>query len=190
MQFIFDNLVALLIGTVVLLILLGLMTDWSTESMDRTRQHMTRESQRALAEMFERDILNVGANVPVGSPMILENSTGNFSFYSAVNGTGVAKQIDYKLIPVSQPDGSTLYQIERWVDGAYSGGSSVYFRWFEVKLLDASNNAVTTAPYTDARKVVVRFQSVLPYTSSIETERASLRHLNWESVYQPTLLAR
>ena len=189
MQFIFDNLVAMLVGLVVILILLGLTTDWSTESIDRTRQHMSRESQRALAEMFERDILNVGANVPVGSPMIVENSATNFAFYSAINGSGVAKLIEYKLVPVVQPDGSTLYKIERWVDGSYSGGSSVYFRWFEVKLLQA-NNLVAPAPYTDARKVVIRFQSVLPYTAEIEKETAALQHMNWESTYQPTLLAR
>lgn len=189
MHFIFDNLVAMMVGLVVILILLGLTTDWSTESMDRTRQHMSRESQRALAEMFERDILNVGANVPVGNPMIVENSASNFAFYSAINGSGVAKLIEYKLVPVVQPDSTTLYKIERWVDGDYSGGSSVYFRWFEVKLLKA-NNTPAPAPYTEARKVLVRFQSVLPYTDQIENDGGVLQQMNWESVYQPTLLGR
>ena len=188
MQLIFDNLIALLVGTVVLLLLLGLSTDWTTENRDRTRQHMTREMQRSLAEMFERDVLNVGANVPVGDDILVANTDSLFSFWGAVNGSGVARLIEYKLKAETQEDGTDLYRIERYVDGTYSGGSPALLRWFEVKLLDVNDSPVTAAPFTDARKILIRFQSVLPYQP--DNEVASLRHLNWESVYQPTLLDR
>lgn len=188
MQLILDNLVALLVGTVVLVILLALTTGWSTETRDRTRAYTTREMQRSLAEMFERDVFNIGANVPVGDPMLVENSDSVFSFHGAVNGSGAARLIEYRLVSHSVSD--STYKIERWVDGVYTGGSAGLLKSFEVDLLSENDVPVTTAPYSAARKVVIRFQSALPYASEIESERASLRQMNWESVYQPALLAR
>ncbi len=192
MQLIFDNLVALLVGTVVIVILLGLTTNWSTESRDRTRQHMTREMQRNLAEMFERDVLNVGANVPVGEPIIVENSPTRFAFNGAVNGSGAAQLIEYRLMEEPQANGSSLYRVERWVEGAYTGGSPGLMRWFEVKLLktDAAGQDVPATTYAEARKIMIRFQAVLPYASEVGSDQASLRQMNWESVYQPSLLDR
>lgn len=194
MQLIFDNLIALLVGTVVLVILLGLTTDWTTENRDRTRQHMTREQQRVLAEMFERDVLNIGANVPVGDPILVANTDSLFSFYGAVNGSGVARLIEYKLKAEMQADSTTLYRIDRHIDGAYSGGTQAVLNWFEVKLLkpdpsDPTKDVLATDPsFSDARKVKIRFQATLPYKSN--NEDASLRVTNWETIYQPSLLNR
>lgn len=189
MQFIFDNLVATFVGTVVILVLLGLSTSWTEEGIDQTQTHMTREMQRTLVEMFERDVINIGANVPVGDPMIAELTDSTFAFYGAVNGTGVAKYIRYRVKPVTQPDGTVLYGVERWVDGAYTGGSPALLEWFEVRLLDGNDNPVS-APYTSARKVALRFKSRMPFETASRSRSAGLQHLHWESVYRPTLLDR
>ena len=190
MQLIFDNLVALLVGTVVIVILLGLTTDWSAENRDRTRQHMTRNTQRNLADMFKRDILNVGSNVPPGETMIVDSSPTRFAFRGSVNGGGSIQLIEYLLVPAIQASGDTLYQVERRVDGTYTGGSPALLRWFEVKLLNANDVHVTAAPYTSARKVMIRFQSVLPYNEEIGARQSTSRQMNWESTYTPSLLDR
>lgn len=190
MQFIFDNLVATFVGTVVILVLLGLSTTWTEEGIDQTQTHMTREMQRTLVEMFERDVINIGANVPVGQPMIAELTDSTFAFYGAVNGTGAAKHIRYRVKPVVQPDESVVYGVERWVDGEYSGGSPALLEWFEVKLQTANGAPVTTPPYTQARKIVLRFKSRPPFKNMTRSNGAGLQHLHWESVYRPTLLDR
>ena len=196
MQLIFDNLVALLVGTVVMVILLGLTTDWSMENRDRTRQHMTRNTQRNLADMFKRDVLNVGSNVPVGEAMIIDNSPTRFAFRGAVNGSGSAQLIEYRVVPAVQASGDTLYQVERHVNGTYTGGSPALLRWFEVKLLkpdplDPSKNIpATDLNFADVRKVMIRFQSVLPYNEEVGVKASTSRQMNWASVYTPSLLDR
>ena len=197
MTFLFDRMLAGLVGMTVLLILVALTTSRTATTYDATRYHAAKQMQRNLVEMLERDVLNLGTGVPVGSPMVLANEADRFAFRAAVNGSGVARLIEYRRIPVSgDPAGEdSLFRIERWVDGEITGGTSGLVTHFSVALQDSTGADVGSA-FIDARRVAVRTELAVPLEGGASTVASSadasvpVRRMAWETVFEPSNLRR
>jgi hypothetical protein len=194
MQFIYDNLTAALVAGVVLLTLAFLTTDRRQTTIDGTRFHAAREMHRTMAEMFERDVRNIGTGVPAGEPMILLKNATTFRFLASIDGGGSVVTIEYRRVNAgTTPDGAQTYRVERYVNGIREGGSSDWVTRFDVDLLTLNDAPVSSTQLMLTRKVVVRLETMVPYEESLNAPRRNrmpVRRLYWESVYRPNNLAR
>jgi hypothetical protein len=192
MQPLLDHLFATIAGGLLLLSVLLLQAERGEEVRDSTRYYSAKNFQTALADMLQRDLLNLGTNLPAGQPMITEIRSDRVTFYTAVNGTGNAVLVTYQEVAVgTTTNGDTVYEIRRYVNGRHTGTGLLVTR-FDLAFADENGVPVSIADAFNARIATVQVENLLPYEARDVNGNMhiSTPHRNyWEISYTPPNLA-
>lgn len=196
MQLLLDHLFVVVAGAILLLSVLLLQGERSEEVRDSTRYYSAKNYQTALVDMVQRDLLNLGTDIPLGQPMIVAIGVDSVSFYSAVNGVGGSKLITYRRRFTGQTiNESPVYAIDRFVGEGISRthtGTGLLVSRFDIEFADESGTPVTLADAHRARIATVRIENVLPFEARESHGGLHLAtpHRNyWEGTYRPLNLA-
>lgn len=174
MHVLFDNVTAVIVGTVVLILVIALQSDVRDATVERTVMYSTKKQTLSLADMLERDLINAGFGVLPGETGILWHSV------DSVGGVVYTDRLEFRSVdPVGNPlearylisvagstelDGASvpLLQLTREVrsGGAWTpaGGSSPTLTAFSIDLLNDQN---TPTDLAGARRLRVRFANAV-----------------------------
>lgn len=197
MQLLLDHLFAVVAGSILLLTVLFMRGERGQEVRDSTSYYAAKNYQTALVDMVQRDLLNLGTDMPLGQPMIVAANTDSVSFYSAVNGVGGARLITYRRrLTGRNINQDPVYAIDRYVGegtGRQHTGTGLLVSRFEIEFADDSGTPVSLADAHRARIATVRVENVLPF-EALEADgglHITTPHRNyWEGTYRPLNLAR
>jgi hypothetical protein len=196
MQLIYDNLAAILVGTVVLLILAGIHLSSQTAGAEAGMYYMNRVQTLSLIQMIERDFPNIGAGVdPQQRDMITAytwtEDERRFEFRAVVDTTEGApvERIQYRVEPVDNPACERLeiqcYEVQRLADTGNgfepSGRSNTFVTDFQIEISPQTGNLA------DVREIRVRLAAL-----SAAGEASIVGRSNWETRFRPfnlTLMA-
>ena len=197
MHIIFDNLTAILIGGIVLLVLLVVQVRSGEINLEQTSMYTAKQLSLDFAEWLEDDLVTLGTNfdstdVRFSLPTQVGGNTTAFEFYQ--------DSINYAVLPpdtvrietryvlsassIAEVADSTvqLYDLTRsvrtqgasgWSAWTTDGQSPSQLSYFEIELLDRQGQTVATESAT--AYIRVAFSLVPPYQSS----KQYLREVNW-----------
>ncbi|MEM1057002.1 MAG: hypothetical protein AAGI52_15875 [Bacteroidota bacterium] len=161
MPSILDNLTAILIGTTVLLMLVGISVRLSQTGTDQQVFETSQRVAQSLAQQLEGDLPNVGYGVPRSIAPIVSWTDSSFAFRQrgGLDPDDPILVVEYRRViagtVIAGGAPQPVYRVERYENGARIGGSPTSLASFELDLLDASGTP--TALPEDARAVRVRF---------------------------------
>lgn len=189
MPFVYDNLIASVIGTTVFLILISIQMRATNANVAQTSRKVALKQAQTLATWLEEDLGQMGRNMD-STPFMPPERTGEeaspmgetfdpdenpaFEFeYEDENGNPTTVQYSVQESPDSPVDvdgGSrTLYELER----SGGGGSSATLGYFDIQFLDRNaqfldETAVTNNP--DAiQSIRIHFSVVAPFRNDETT---------------------
>lgn len=178
MQFIFDNLAAILIAGVLFLVLVAVNQRSRVAAVETSNYYALKQQQLSFVETVKRDLQNVTSlDTVTEDPTTLE-----FRFTARTDPSVSAEHsVVYRREAVGTRDGHNLYQIIRSVDGVSAGGSmSTMLNWVIV----AQNEEGLQVPNVDdARQIFLRFEALNPYSEGETVGRS-----RWEATFRPPLL--
>lgn len=206
MTFIFDNLVASLVGMVAMLMLVTVMTRNTQSNVQASKYYAARVQGNALVEMIKGDLSNIGAGVTDRSDMLEAPEasddgarTESFAFRADIDDQSPgAEHVRYTLQEVdggctagTDVDGSDTGTIACWElvreeeEGAnwvVAGKSPPSITEFTLTLYDASGNA--TADAAAAREVGVELVLLSPLG-----QEGIVQKSRWSSRFRPMNLS-
>lgn len=163
MQFILDNLTALLVYGAIALAVTSLQLRSMQSTTEMTIAYMSKKQTLELADMIEQEIKLIGTGTAQKITNVTTNAAGQTTNFTFWWNDGVTDfEVEYRLIPTDTVTVDEVqiprYRMDRFVNGTYQGGSASTLRDFRIEPLDASGN-VTGA----ATAVMVRAQVVNTY---------------------------
>lgn len=191
---IYDHLVAILIGGVIILLLFNVQQRTQQSSVERTMMYMAKASTLDLASFLERDLMNAGFNTPpVENGVLHINTTDGVTdslVFWGVGAGGTRARIAYGASRVDTAiiagEVVPLLELRRYERRGASfvrvGGSAPTLTSFEITLLTLGN--IPADPST-ARKIKARLtNAVLPDFES-DTHLTGYRRLHWGITLTP-----
>ncbi|MEM8560380.1 MAG: hypothetical protein AAGG50_21365, partial [Bacteroidota bacterium] len=132
MQTLLDHLNASIVGTGVLLVLLGITLIGNETTVDQSMFTAARAQTQSFADVLEEDLINVGVGVPAALDEIVTfDAAGTFTFRRKLDlADSTFAVVSYQwsqvnTIEIEKDDGTVttepLYQVVRTVDGVASG---------------------------------------------------------------------
>ena len=190
----YDHLVAVLVGGVILLLLFNVQQRTQQSSVERTMMYMAKVGTLEMGSFLERDLMNAGFNTPPVENGILEhNNTGDLTdtlLFWGVGSSGARTRIAYGFSAVDSAtiagERVPLYELRRYerrgADYVRVGGSPATLTEFKITLL-TSGNAPTDIFTADKVKVHLS-NAVLPDFED-DTHLAGYRRLYWGITLDP-----
>ena len=185
MQLLLDNLVATTVAGVVLFLLAAVSLDRAEGTRDATRFYAHQRVQTEFVRQLERDLVDAGAGVPVGATPVLAADADSVRFYGVVDTLGTPGTVAYSWRPGGTLDGSPVWSVQRWSNGARSGGAVAVLSAFDVTFVSDGGVAVGPATLDQARAVRVETEWVLPHLD--EEPGAERRQALRRSAYSTTV---
>lgn len=161
MDVLVDHLSATVIGTTVLLVLLGIGLRMTETGTDQQVYETSQRMSQALAQQLEGDLLNVGYGLPASTAPIESWTDSTFTFRrrSGEALTDPILTVEYRRVTTDSTvvDGAPrpVYTVERYENGVYSGGSTALLSTFDIDVLGDSGTPPATLE--DTRAIRVRF---------------------------------
>ena len=182
MQFILDHIASILIGSIVLLVIVGLMFQGNEAMVDQPSYYAAKAQTRVLTEMIEADFGNVGLGVPPGTDIVNEATATATEFLRLIDPDDtVLATVRYEMAPVDTVmiDGQEvpLYEVQRLVNGAVDGKSPARMSEFQVEFRDLDGTPV--ADPTTAKAIHVQFTMIPPFT-----EKGYLNQTHWGRTFR------
>lgn len=191
---IYDHLVAILVGGVIILLLFNVQQRTQQASVERTMMYMAKMNTLDLASFIERDLMNAGFNTPpVETGVLYHNTTDGLTdsliFWGVGAGAGRAR-IAYGVSAVDSAtiEGETvpLYQLRRYERRGAAfvrvGGSASTLTDFEITLLTSGN---IPTDISTARKMKVRLSNAVLPGFEDDNHLAGYRRLFWGITLSP-----
>lgn len=178
MQFILDNLVAIMIAGVLFLILVAVNHRSQTATIESSNYYSLKQQELTFVETLKRDMQNVTHLESITEdPMTLEF---RFRARTAPNDT-TSRTVVYRRVFKKMHDTVSLYQVRRFVNGTQDGGSmSTLVAW---EMIAQNEEGVKVTDADNARQVYVRFEAVNPFQEGETIDRS-----RWEATFRPPLL--
>ena len=143
MPFTLDNLAAVLISGVLVLILVTMQFRAQQANQDRAVLYIAKKQTLSFADVLVRDLSNLGVEMPRNRRISRHSVNGDGLTdtlrFSRVDAFGDTLNIEYRLVvadTIVHQDTTVLYQVERYENGVFSGGSTPTMRSFTIELLD------------------------------------------------------
>lgn len=187
----FDNITAIMIGGVILLILMSMQHQAQTMAVERSVTYVAKQNALEFGTWMQEDIANIGAGMTFGSGVMedIERSGGmttRFRFQRKLDPTDVNPQwVEYRAVPVDTvvigqhqfTKQVVFHRMERRVDGnaTESGSSMGIITDFDVELLDIGGRV--TNDRSAARQLRVSFASAFNFRDS----QKYLRENHWST---------
>jgi hypothetical protein len=178
MQFIFDNLTAVLIAGVLFLILVGVNQRSRIAVVETSSYYALKQQQLSFVEVLQRDMQNVTSLESISEdPVTLE-----FRFHARTDPSDpVDREVIYRRIATGQQGELTTYQVRRLVGGVPDGGSmSTMVVW---QIVAQNEEGVPVGDVANARQVFVRLEAVNPFEPGETVGRS-----RWEATFRPPML--
>lgn len=186
MQFLFDNIVASIVGATVLLMMVATHHRNQLASAEATSYYMLQQQVLDFTSSLQRDMQNVSAAID-----LTEKSDSTFSFMAQVSPTDTTKrQVTYRRKKVESRHRKDTgwrdyYQIERVVAGTVTGGSIGTITSWAVQVLNEEGNPASTVG--DARQVRVALEAASPVDVEVR-DGVTIRDTRWQSTFRPRML--
>ena len=169
MPFTLDNLAAVLISGVLVLILVTMQFRAQQANQDRLVLYTAKKQTLSFADVLVRDLSNLGVEMPRDQRISRHSVNGDGLTdtlrFSRVNTAGDTLNIEYRLVvadTIVHQDTTVLYQVERYENGVLSGGSTPTMRSFTIELLD-ERGATIAVNLRETRQVRIGFVNVMPF---------------------------
>lgn len=186
MPFLLDNLGAVAITGVVILILATIGLRRAETTRDGTRTYQYQRAQSELSNLIERDLTNAGIGTPSGSSPVQLITPTRLVFYGIVDPSGTVGLIEYRAVDGGMAEGIPVLRVERLVDGAAAGGGFERLARFRLTPLDQAGDPVSPASPQDARAVHVDLEWVLwPVEQPGAASRQAVRRAAWSTTIRP-----
>ncbi len=199
MQFILDNLLAIIIGVTVLVIIFAMRMQSQEALIETADSYTMRKQQLAFVEVLERDMQGVYEVNDTSA------SDGVFSFHTRIidesaGNAVVARRVVYQLVKAPGADSLTLYQIKRYqgppdIGTFYNGvrpgtdvptGKSVpSISRFVMRARSRDNQGITNPK--SAQQIYVRFQAASTLKFKAQEHRTA-NAVGFEATYRPVAL--
>ena len=193
MQLILDNINAVMVGGVVLLIMAAMSLNTSEVQIDGARYYAGRLHSSELTQILERDIRNIGMGVDTSQAKIISyewtKTNRVFEFRSVADTTHTAptRQVKYELVPskvlITDTDSVQCYQLNRYTmhSGSYmiDGQSLDTITDLNIQLLESDGSAVGS-DLKETRFVDVSLAAISPLG-----EDAAVRRFRWHTRFRP-----
>ncbi|MEM6784319.1 MAG: hypothetical protein AAF624_11370 [Bacteroidota bacterium] len=197
MQSVLDHLNASIVGTGVLLVLVGITLVGNETTVDQSFFTAARTQAQAFADVLEEDFINIGSGVPTAlDDLVAFNAANTFTFRRKLDPADTTfAEISYQwaavnTIQMEMDSGTTqtvpLYQVTRTVDGVQSGASPATLSEFTIDLRDDAGASTTTLG--DASRLHVRFEAL--YAGANTVSEHTDRRSRWARTYHPPNLNR
>lgn len=178
MQLIFDNIVAIMIGGVLFLILVGVNQRSRVAAVESSAYYALKQQELNFIETLKRDMQNVTNLQSVEE----DPGTLEFQFQARTDPSDTTRRtIVYRRVFQEERGGHDLYQVQRRVDGSPEGGSMATIVTWDI--VAQNEEGVEVADVANARQVFVRFEAVNPFQESDTIDRS-----RWEATFRPPLL--
>ena len=191
---IYDHLVAVLVGGVILLLLFNVQQRVNQSSVERTMTYMAKSNMLALTSYLERDLMTAGFNTPPVESGILAHDTTNgitdtLAFWG-VGASGARTRIAYGISFVDSAmindEVKPLYQLRRYERQGNTfvqvGGSGPNLTQFDIRLLTKGN--LEADFFTAARFKLRLAVAVFPNFES-DAHLTGYRQLRWGVTLDP-----
>lgn len=187
MQFIYDNLIATLIATTVVLVLISIQMRATNANVAQIGRSAAMKGAETFATWIEQDLEAMGRHISESdtaffSPVRQVNDdspTGEvlekLTFYYRESEGGPKKKITYEVVEADTQtvgvDKRVLYRLDRTKDGGDAGGGPVTLGYFDIHFVDRMAEEVTN-PVSNRHKVeAIRASfSVVPPIQNDETK--------------------
>ena len=178
MQFIFDNLSAILIAGVLFLILVAVNHRSKIAAVESSNYYALKQQQLSFVEVLKRDMQNVTELQTITEdPMSLEF---RFRARTDPNDTNIHNVV-YRRVAGTEQEGQTVYQIRRYVDGSPDGGSmATIVTW---NIVAQNEQGVQVTDVDNARQVFLSFEALNPFEKG-----ETVGYSQWEATFRPPLL--
>lgn len=178
MQFIFDNLSAILIAGVLFLVLVAVNHRSRVAAVETSNYYSLKQQQLSFVETLKRDMQNVTALETVAE----EPATLEFRFSARTNPADASDHdVTYRRQSAGMKEGKNVYVVKRYVDGVADGGSmSTILTW---QIVAQNEEGVAVLDVANARQIYIYFETLNPFSKS-ETVESS----RWEATFRPPLL--
>lgn len=184
MHFMYDNMIALAMATVVFFILASMQLEATQMGIEETSRNAAKNQAQTMATWLERDLAKMGNNMDLGANPIVTHGTESHAYspsgerttqfvfsYDSLDADGNEVRVETRYETTEETqlvDGEekTVYELERaQKDGPESfdpdGGSGPVLRYFDIDMLDADGE-VTGVP-EDFESIRVRFAVLAPF---------------------------
>ncbi len=192
---IYDHLIAILVGGVIILLLFNVQRRTQQSNVERTMMYMAKTSTLEMGSFLERDLMNAGFNTPPVENGVLEHNTNGDGItdtlvFWGVGSAGTRTRIAYGVTPVDTANiagqQTPLYQLRRYerqgADYVEVGGSPPILTEFKITLLTSGN--LSTDIYTADKLRVKMAHAVLPDFED-EEHLVGYRQLYWGVTLDP-----
>ncbi len=180
MHIIWENLLAAILMMSIALTLV-VVNARNQETLTETTAYYTLKTQgTAFTEILKRDLQGVE------EVFTYAELDGVFQFRARIGQENTSRQIEYRRNQVTQRDGITFYEIQRFVDGERRGGSMSAITEWEIQALNEEGQPINDqSKLGDCNQILVRFEAASPF---VETE--TVDRMRWESRFFPPLRSR
>ncbi|MFN3597971.1 MAG: hypothetical protein ACK41D_11965 [Rubricoccaceae bacterium] len=148
MQFIFDNLNAVLVSGTVVLLSSALLLNQSRTRLETAEDYSAHLQQQELVRWIESDLMALGAGTPAGELPVETTSSGIVFYTVADPRAGSLGRVEYRLT-----DAGSARTLERRVNGQVTGRSGLAMQRARFLLLDDAG--APTAPGPSVRQIRV-----------------------------------
>ena len=192
-----DRIVAVIVSAIIVLMGFSVQQRAQQTSVGSAMLYTGKKQTLELADLLERDLANVGYEVPPGQDAItdysvLDENLLRLQFFGS-DATGTQIEIRYDLVSADTAsigaEQVPLYELQRsektggvW---AYAGGSPATLTRFYVDLLSETNNVV---PREEARRIRVWLENAVMPEASMGEMMKGFRLLRWSITLSPTNL--
>lgn len=174
----FDNLAAMLVASVLILLLLVATVRQQRTAAESTLFYSTVTHTESFAQTVRRDLQSI---IEIYTPG--EDANARFSFQARIGNDPTPRDITYERVFAARRDTTDYYRIVRLVDGVEAGGSTDLITVWTLEVQNDQGQAITTTSgLDDARQVLVHIE-MRPQTAPLEV----VEQLSWESTFYPPL---
>lgn len=176
----FDHITSVLVAASAVLLLGALVLIRTTSVADGTRLFATQVTQRALTEQIQIDLENLGVQIPIGNPRVIEASPARFAFHTIVDTLGTPGRVAYDIEPVG-----SVFRVRRSVNDKVQGTWGGIQR-FRITLQDGAGAPATIQT---VRQVDVRIErEVLHAASKPQPGQTFDSTVGWGTTVRPISL--
>ena len=181
MQFIFDNIIAVLVASVVLLIIAVNLQSGQKESIDATAFYSLNRHVASFKEVVLNDARCLSRVTSVSEV------DSSFQFFARVSpGSSAEQLVEYRRTLGDVYDNVQTYRIERFVDGQPDGGTAFQLVDWQIEFLDVFG-APASGP-ENAASLHVRLDAMTPIARSAASNPSEFTDSRWETVIHPPIL--
>ena len=193
MHFLFDNIVASIVGAVILLVMVATHHRNQLASIEATSYYMLQQQVLDFTSTIQRDMQNLSSiqTLKESADTTETGYVGKFVFRAQTSPTDTTKRlITYrrKNAGVRQRKGQAnikLYQVVRLVDGNMTGGSIATLTSWSIQGLNEAGNSASSLG--DVKQIKVSMAAATPI-EVVTPDGVTIRDTRWESTFRPRML--